>query len=220
VTTAQIPTVVAVNVGMPRVVEWYGRLVHTAIWKEPVPGPILASGVNLAGDDQADRRVHGGHDKAIYAYATEDYEWWSDELGHEIGAGTFGDNLTTRGLDVSGANIGDRWVVGGPSGGAVLEVSQPREPCFKLGIRMGDAGLVDHFGDARRPGAYLRIVEPGPLAAGDEIVVTRAEEPAIAIADLVGDLTPELLARVSADERAPEPWRHRARRALGRTGRA
>jgi MOSC domain-containing protein YiiM len=210
---------VSVNVGAPRVVDWYGRRVRTAIYKEPVPGPIVASGVNLEGDAQADRRVHGGHDKAIYAYALEDYLWWSGQLGCELGPGTFGDNLTTADLDVTGSTIGDRWVIGGPDDGAVLEVSQPREPCFKLGIRMGDAAFVDRFAVARRPGTYLRIIEPGPIAAGDGIAVTRAEAPAVAIVDLVGDLTPELLAQVAADERAPDGWRHSARRALARAPR-
>jgi len=210
------PAVISVNVGVPRVVDWYGRRVRTAIFKEPAPGPLLASDVNLAGDDQADRRVHGGPDKAIYAYASEDYEWWSERLGAHLGPGTFGDNLTTLGLDVTNSRIGDRWAVGDPRDGAVLEVAQPREPCFKLGIRMGDSEFVDQFAAARRPGAYLRIVEAGSIAARDAVTVTPAEEPAIALVDLVGDLTPELARRVAADERAPVGWRHRARRALAR----
>ena len=159
-------SIVSVNVGKPRIVQWYGRAVETAIFKAPVAGAVLAAGVNLAGDDQADRRVHGGPDKAIYAYALEDYSWWSDQLDHELGPATFGENLTTTGIDLTHSTIGDRWSVGG----AVLEVSQPREPCFKLGIRMGDSDFVDRFADARRPGTYLRIIEPGLVTAGDEIV--------------------------------------------------
>lgn len=204
--------VVSVNVGTPRVVDWFGRPVSTAIFKEPVAGAVLAAGVNLAGDDQADRRVHGGADKAVYAYAMEDYEWWSAQLGVELGPGTFGDNLTTAGLDVTGSEIGDRWAVGD----ARFEVSQPREPCFKLGIRMGDAGFVDRFAEGRRPGAYLRIVEPGPVTAGDAVTVTHADPPGIPIVDLTGDLTRGLLRRLVADERVPAGWRESAGRALGR----
>ena len=133
-------TLVSVNVGRPRSVEWRGRSVTTAIWKAPVAGAVAIRGVNLLGDDQADRRVHGGPDKAVYAYAVEDYEWWAATAG-PLGPGTFGENLTTRGIALGDCAIGDRWHVGG----AVLEVAQPREPCFKLGIRMGDDGFPERF---------------------------------------------------------------------------
>ncbi|HZP27313.1 MAG TPA: MOSC domain-containing protein [Acidimicrobiia bacterium] len=206
--------VVSVNVGRPRVVEWYGREVTTAIFKEPVAGRVLASDVNLAGDEQADRRVHGGRDKAVYAYAVEDYRWWSERLGRELGPGTFGDNLTTAGLDLTTSAIGDRWRVGG----TLLEVAQPREPCFKLGIRMGDAAFVDRFAEARRPGAYLRIVEPGDLAAGDRISVIPADGPTLRLVELVGDATPDVLRRIADDERVPDGWRRAARRALRGAG--
>ena len=205
-------SIVSVNVGEPRIVQWYGRAVETAIFKEPVAGGVLAAGVNLAGDDQADRRVHGGPDKAIYAYALEDYRWWSEQLGRDLGPGTFGENLTTTGIDLTHSAIGDRW----SAGGAVLEVSQPRQPCFKLGIRMGDPDFVDRFDDAHRPGTYLRIVEPGPIAAGDEITVTPASAPAIEVGELVGDVDLELLQRIVADTRVPDGWRTHADRALRR----
>jgi len=128
------PTIVSVNVGRPQLVEWHGRTVKTAIFKEPVEGPVLASDVNLSGDDQADRRVHGGPDKSVYAYAGGDYAWWESQLGSRLGPGTFGENLTTDGIEIGQSRIGDRWHVGE----AVFEVAQPREPCFKLGIRMGN----------------------------------------------------------------------------------
>src|SRR5262245_5214843 len=99
-----------------------GRVVQTAIWKSPIDGDVHVAGVNLDGDDQADRRVHGGDDKAIYAYAIEDYRQWSELLGQELGPGTFGENLTTDGLDLNSCAVGDRWSVGS----AVLEVTQPR----------------------------------------------------------------------------------------------
>ncbi len=158
---------VSVNVGRPRIVEWQGREVETAIWKEPVAGRVALRGVNVDGDGQADLRVHGGRDKAVYAYAVEDYAWWSEQLGRDLGPGTFGENLTTEGIDLSSTPIGSQW----RAGTARLEVSQPRFPCFKLGIRMGDAGFVKEFEHAARFGAYLRIIEEGEVGAGDDIVV-------------------------------------------------
>jgi MOSC domain-containing protein YiiM len=145
----------------------------TAIWKEPVEGRVAVRGVNLAGDDQADRSVHGGPDKAIYAYAAEETRRWEAELGRELGPGAFGENLTIEGLDVSGALIGERWRIGT----TLVEVVQPRLPCFKLGLRMGDPAFVKRFAQASRPGAYLRIVEEGELGAGDAIAVDVAARP-------------------------------------------
>jgi MOSC domain-containing protein YiiM len=157
--------VLSVNVGRPRTVEHNGRLVTTAIYKQPVAGRIAVRGVNLDGDDQADRTVHGGVDKAVYAYAREDYDWWESELGREVGPGTFGENLTVAGIDLREALVGERWRVGS----AELEVSEPRFPCFKLGIRMGDPRFLKRFAAARRPGTYLRIVGEGEIGAGDRI---------------------------------------------------
>lgn len=161
---------VSVNVGRPRPVEHLGRLRETAIRKEPATGRLAVRGVNVEGDDQADRRVHGGPDQAVYAYAREDYEWWERELGQPLEPGTFGENLTTAELDVTGAHVGERWRIGG----LVLEVTRPRLPCWKLGQRMGDQRFVARFGDAGRFGAYLRIVEAGDVAAGDGVEVDRS----------------------------------------------
>jgi MOSC domain-containing protein YiiM len=202
--------IVSVNVGLPRTVEWYGREVTTAIWKEPVDGPVALVGVNLVGDDQADRRVHGGPDKAVYAYSVEDYAWWS-ERGVAVGPGTFGENLTTEGVDLSRSRIGDRWTIGA----AVLEVAQPRQPCFKLGIRMGDERFPDRFEVAARPGAYLRILREGPVAAGDAIAIEPAAAPSVGIAALAtGDLDLDEVRLVAQDPRVPEGWRKSAQRAL------
>ncbi|MEA2221284.1 MAG: hypothetical protein QOJ35_3910 [Solirubrobacteraceae bacterium] len=160
----------SVNVGAPRAIEVDGRTVVTAIWKSPVEGRVALRGVNLHGDDQADRSVHGGPDKAVYAYASEDTAWWDAQLGAALGAGAFGENLTTAGLPVSEAVIGERWEVGS----ALLEVAQPRLPCFKLGVRMGDPRFLKRFAVAGRPGAYLRVVREGDIGAGDRIdVVSR-----------------------------------------------
>src|SRR5689334_2909819 len=164
--------VLSVNVGTPRLVDTGKREVATAIWKSPVEGRVAVRGVNLAGDDQADRSIHGGPDKAIYAYASEDTAWWAAELGRELGPGAFGENLTTEGIDVSGARLGERWRIGS----ALLEVRQTRVPCFKLGLRFGDKQMLRRFGDASRPGAYLAILEEGELGAGDAIeVVSRPD---------------------------------------------
>jgi MOSC domain-containing protein YiiM len=154
-----------VNVGRPQAVDTGRRTVTTAIWKAPVPGRVAVRGVNLDGDDQADRSVHGGPDKAVYAYAIEEIRTWERELETELGPAIFGENLTTEGLDVSGALVGERWRVGT----TLLEVAQPRLPCFKLGLRMADPSFVRRFGQASRPGAYLRIVEEGELGAGDAV---------------------------------------------------
>jgi MOSC domain-containing protein YiiM len=147
--------------------------VSTAIWKTPVEGRVAAHGVNLAGDDQADRSVHGGSDKAIYAYASEEIQQWESELHRDLGPAPFGENLTTAGLDVSGALVGERWRIGT----TLLEVVQPRLPCFKLGLRIGDPGFLKRFVRASRPGAYLRIVGEGELGAGDPIEVDLASLP-------------------------------------------
>jgi MOSC domain-containing protein YiiM len=156
-----------VNVGEPRPVQVGDHTVWTAIWKSPVAGRVALRGVNLRGDDQADRTVHGGPDKAVYAYAVEDTAWWETQLADPLGPGAFGENLTVRGVPVSEAVIGERWAVGS----AVLEVAQPRLPCFKLGLRMGDPRFLKRFAAADRPGAYLRIVQEGEIGAGDTIDV-------------------------------------------------
>ena len=160
----------SVNVGLPRAVTVDGSTVMTAIWKHPISGRVALEGVNLLGDEQADRSLHGGPDKAVYAYAAEETELWEAELGVALGPGAFGENVTVRGLPVSGAVIGERWEVGS----AVLEVAQPRLPCFKLGLRMGDPRFPKRFAEAERPGAYLRVIRHGDIGAGDAIrVVSR-----------------------------------------------
>jgi len=163
----------SVNVGRPRPVDTGRRTVLTAIWKAPVEGRVAVRGINVDGDQQADRSVHGGPDKAVYAYAIEETREWEGELGRQLGPGAFGENLTLEGIDVSGALVGERWRVGT----TLLEVVQPRLPCFKLGLRMADPSFVKRFGQASRPGAYLRILEEGELGAGDAVEVDFATLP-------------------------------------------
>jgi MOSC domain-containing protein YiiM len=174
-----VARIVSVNVGRPApLTHRRGRQVLSAIGKAPVSGRVRVAGVNLEGDDQADRRVHGGPDKAVYAYASEDTAWWESELGRTLGPGAFGENLTLSGVDVSGALIGERW----RAGGVELEVCQPRFPCFKLAAKLGDPQMVKRFAQAGRPGAYLRIVGAGELAAGDALEVTSRPDHGITIA--------------------------------------
>jgi MOSC domain-containing protein YiiM len=154
--------------------------VESAIVKRPLAGRVHFRGVNADGDDQADRSVHGGVDRAVYAYAAEDYAWWERELARPLAPGTFGENLTTSGLDVNAAVVGERWAIGD----AELEVSLPRVPCFKLAARMGDPHFVKTFASARRPGPYLRIARPGTIAAGDEIAVLSRPAHGIRIVDV------------------------------------
>jgi MOSC domain-containing protein YiiM len=207
--------VASVNVGTRRTVEWHGRDVESGIWKAPVNGRVAVRGVNLVGDEQVDRRVHGGPDKAVYAYAAEDYEWWSGEVGRELGPATFGENLTVRGVDLGVAVIGTRWRVGTTT----LQVAQPRLPCFKLGMRMGDAHFVDRFDDARRSGAYLRIIEHGEIGAGDELRVGELPAHGFAIADFIDvqhDPSRASLQRVLSVADIPVDWRDWAARQLER----
>ena len=171
--------VVSVNVGTPREVPWRGQTVRTAIWKDPVPGRVGVRANHVEGDEQGNPEAHGGYDKALYSYAAEDYEWWGTELGRELGPGTFGENLTLRGIDVSGALVGECW----RAGEVLLEVSSPRIPCFKLGYRMGDQRFVRRFAGAGRPGAYLRILAEGELAAGDPVEVVHRPGHGLTIAE-------------------------------------
>lgn len=170
----------SVNVGTPRTFEFDGRAVKSAIWKSPVVGRVAARGVNLEGDDQADRKAHGGPDKAIYAYAVEEVRWWERELGRSLEHGQFGENLTTEGIDMNEAAVGERWEVGT----ALLEVCEPRVPCWRLAVRMDDKGFVRRFTEALRPGAYLRILVEGFVGSGDEIRVVDRPHHGVTIRDV------------------------------------
>jgi MOSC domain-containing protein YiiM len=157
--------VMSVNVGMPREVDRRGMKILTGIFKEPVASRLAVRRLNIEGDGQADLTVHGGPDKAVYAYPSEHYGPWRVQLGRELTPGMFGENLTTEGLLEDAVHIGDEFRVGT----ARLVVTQPRLPCFKLGIRFGDPGIVKSFVRAGKPGIYFAVMEEGDVAAGDPI---------------------------------------------------
>ena len=208
--------VISVNVGRPRAFEFNGREVKSAIWKSPVAGRVAARGVNLEGDDQADRKAHGGADKAIYAYPVEDVRWWERELGRSLQHGHFGENLTMEGIDVNGALLGERWEVGT----ALLEVSEPRVPCWRLGVRMDDMSFVRRFTEALRPGAYLRIVSEGLIAAGDEVRVVGRPDQGLSVRDVFRIYSRDRreAARLLAVPGMSESWKEWARALLRRAG--
>ena len=197
--------VLSVNVGSVREFEYNGRPARSAIWKSPAVGRIAARGVNLAGDDQADRKAHGGPDKALYAYAVEDARRWEQEIGRALAYGEFGENLTTQGIDVNDALVGERWQIGT----TVLEVSEPRIPCWRLGFRMDDKVFPRRFTEALRPGAYLRIVVEGELGAGDAIRIAERPDHDLTIRDVFRIYTSnrDEANRLLAVPRMSESWR-------------
>lgn len=175
--------VVSVNVGRPREIESQGRTVRTSIFKAPVEGRVPVRTLNLDGDQQSDLSVHGGVDKAVYAYPSEHYAYWRGELpAAELAWGAFGENLTTEGLVETDVHLGDRLQVGS----AELVVTQPRMPCFKLGIRFGRPDIVKRFLRSRRSGFYLAVRREGDVGAGDAIQRVAREPNGVSIAALVG----------------------------------
>jgi MOSC domain-containing protein YiiM len=208
--------VVSVNVGLPREVDWHGRTVRTSIWKSPVAGPVRVSPLNLAGDQQSDLSVHGGTEKAVYAYPSEHYEHWRRELpGQDLPWGSFGENLTTEGLLEPDIRIGDRLRVGA----AELVVTQPRMPCFKLGIRFGRDDMVKLFLRIGRSGFYLAVLQEGEVAAGDPIEITGRDGHGVTVAEIANLYArdkdnQDLLRRAVEVPALPESWREYFRERL------
>ena len=173
--------VVAVSVGPARPLDEGHRVVSSAIVKRPVTDRVAIADDQVAGDEQADRDNHGGPWQAVYAYAVEDTAWWVDELGRDdLDPGVWGENLTVRGVDVSGAVVGARW----RAGSAILRVTGPRIPCHKLAARMGDPRFAVRFAEANRPGAYLAIEQPGEVAAGDAVEVLDVPDHGVTVAEV------------------------------------
>jgi MOSC domain-containing protein YiiM len=208
--------VVALSVGLPREVEWDGHTVLTSIFKEPVARRLRVSTLNLDGDGQSDLTVHGGVDKAVYAYPAEHYEYWRRELpGMDLPLAVFGENLTIEGLLEGDVRIGDRFRVGS----AEFVVTQPRLPCYKLGIRLGRMDIIKRFLHSGRTGFYFAVATEGEVGAGDPIeLIARAGEP-LTVADIVNLYTvdaknQDLLRRASRSSTLPESWKDYFRKRL------
>jgi MOSC domain-containing protein YiiM len=172
--------IVSLNVGMPQEVEWHGRIVTTGIFKEPVAGRVALRKLDLDGDGQADLNVHGGEYKAAYCYAAEHYSYWKKELGRELPMGMFGENFTTEGMAEDTVHLGDRFSVGT----AEVVVTQPRLPCYKLGIRFGADDMVKKFLASGRGGLYLAVTREGEVGAGDEISMISRDENAVPVKEI------------------------------------
>jgi ferredoxin-NADP reductase/MOSC domain-containing protein YiiM len=163
-----MPRLLSVNVGVPKDIPWQGRIVRTAIWKEPVKGRRVVRRLNIAGDDQADRQGHGGEHRAVFVYQAEAYRYWQTQLGRDdFVLGQFGENFTVEGLADDDVCIGDRYRIGT----ALFEVTQPRVTCYRLGIRMAEPRMPALVVAHHRPGFYMRVVEEGEVGAGDEITL-------------------------------------------------
>jgi len=200
---------ISVNVGLPREIVHQGRVVSTGIFKEPVAGPVLLRHLNLDGDRQADLRVHGGADKAAYLYPFEHYAYWAAETGRgDFVYGQFGENFTATGLLEDDVSIGDVLQIGA----ARVQVSQPRSPCFKLGIRMDDDGFPARFAAANRTGFYLRALEQGRVQAGDAIQLLERAADSMSVRDIfflrhAGNGTREDYERAARLPGLSENWR-------------
>ncbi|HVN09025.1 MAG TPA: MOSC domain-containing protein [Patescibacteria group bacterium] len=211
----------SVSCGLPREVEWHGRVVSTGIFKQPVEGRVALRKLNLDGDRQADLTVHGGEDKAVYCYPFEHYAFWKSELpGRELPLGQFGENFTTQGEDLfeDSVHLGDRLSIGS----AEIVVTQPRLPCYKLGIRFGDDQMPKRFLASRRTGFYVSVAREGEVAAGDDIRLVsrdpiRVPLPAITHLYVAKHYSPDdlaILEKALAVPALPESWKKylRARR--------
>ncbi|HEV2370898.1 MAG TPA: MOSC domain-containing protein [Streptosporangiaceae bacterium] len=174
--------VVSVNVGMGKDADWAGRLKRTAIDKRPVTGPVAVGTLGLGGDEQVDQDHHGGPEQAVYVYAREDLDWWVEQLQRDLPHGAFGENVTTGGLDVTGALIGEVWQLGT----ALVQVTSPRIPCGVFAAWAGEGQWVKRFAAARRPGAYLRVLAEGEVRAGDSMAVVERPAERVTIAEAMG----------------------------------
>lgn len=206
----------SVNVGFPREVISQHRTVVTGIFKSPVQGPVELRLLNLDGDRQADLTVHGGPDRAVYAYPFEHYSFWQRELpGVDLPAGSFGENFTTEGLLEDSLHIGDRFRIGS----AQVIVTQPRLPCYKLGIKFGRTDIVKRFADSGRTGFYFSVAEEGAVSAGDPIELINRHESDLTVADitrlyLFGEEDPDAMRRASQLDTLPAKWRDYFRQRL------
>jgi len=201
---------ISVNVGLPRAVTSKGDPVLTGIFKEPVAGRVMLRTLNLVGDRQADLSVHGGPSKAVYVYPSEHYDYWKHELPEmELPWGMFGENFTTTGLLETELNIGDKFRVGS----AAVMVTEPRMPCYKLGIRFGRADIVKKFLASERTGFYFAVLQEGEVGVGDQIELIEGSKRSVRVSDITQLYTREkhnigLLRRAIEVETLPESWRN------------
>ena len=205
----------SLNVGRPREVEFEGELVLTSIFKTPALGRVRVSSLNIAGDEQSDLTVHGGRDKAVYAYPSEHYPYWRRELPRvELPWGAFGENLTTEGLTEDRVAPGDRLRIGD----AVFAVTTPRLPCFKLAIRLDRPDIIKRFMVSLRSGFYLAVLKEGEIGAGDAIELVPAEGDRVTIREIFSLFLPNpdrrIAERASVLSGLPESWRERMRERL------
>ena len=206
----------SINAGLPREVNWRGKVVRTSIFKAPVPGRVRVMRLNIEGDQQSDLSVHGGAEKAIYAYPSEHYAFWRSQItSTDFPWGAFGENLTTEGLLEDRVHIGDRFRVGS----AECIVTQPRMPCFKLGIRFNRPDMVKRFLRSGRVGFYLAVVQEGEIGAGDSVDLVAEDNSHITVADVVelyaaDAANQDLLRRASELSALPESWREHFRERL------
>lgn len=209
--------VVSVNVGLPRDAPFRQGIVRTGIFKNPVPGPVRVRRLNLNGDGQADLTVHGGRDKAVYAYPAEHYPFWKSEMPNRVFPwGSFGENLTTEGVLESEVCIGDEYRFGT----ARLVATQPRMPCYKLAARFDEPRMVKRFMAARRPGIYFAVLDEGNVSPGDSIECVHRDPAGVTVADMLALIvdahaTPDRLRQVLAVPGLAEVWRHEFRDRLG-----
>ena len=172
---------ISLNVGLPREVPWHNTVVTTGIFKQPVSGRLALRKLNLDGDRQADLRVHGGEYKAVYCYPVEHYAYWKKELpGHDLPFAVFGENFTTQGLLEDSVHLGDRFAVGS----AEVVVTQPRLPCYKLGVRFGSDEMVKRFLSSARTGFYLAVTREGEVGAGDEISLLSRDPSVVPVSEI------------------------------------
>jgi MOSC domain-containing protein YiiM len=207
---------ISINVGLPRDVTVSGKVVRTSIWKNPVPGRVHVSTLNLDGDEQSDLSVHGGLDKAVYLYPSEHYAYWRTQLPDvELPWGAFGENFTTEAILEDQIKVGDRMRVGS----AEFMVTQPRMPCFKLGIRFNRRDMVKRFLQSKRTGFYLAVIRGGEVENGDAIEFTERQESGITITDIVNlysadSQNQELLHRATELPALPQSWKDYFRKRL------
>jgi MOSC domain-containing protein YiiM len=209
--------IVSINAGLPREVQWHGKTVVTSIFKAPLAGRVKIGRLNVEGDRQSDLAVHGGADKAVYVYPAEHYAFWRGELpGVDLNWGAFGENFTTEGLMEDSVQIGDRFRIGS----AEFAVTQPRMPCFKLGIRFGRPDMVKRFLRSGLTGFYLAVTREGEVAAGEAVVsIARHKPVAISVAEIVAlysadAANQDLLRKASELSALPEGWRDYFRKRL------